>query len=108
MLSLVCHTRTLQDCSDRALAEPDMAANQPVAQTSLCQLDDLRRLAIRWTLSGLAAKPLTAGLGGGDAGLDALADRFITDNNPLIVVEQLPSGLSLGITRNKTNPPWQA
>jgi hypothetical protein len=53
----------------------------------------------------LAAKPLTAGLGGGDAGLDALADRFITDNNPLIVVEQLPSGLSLGIMRNKTKPP---
>ena len=62
LLSLVCRTRTLQDCSDRVLAEPDMAADQPVAQTSLCQLEDLRRLAVRWTLSWLAAEPLTAGL----------------------------------------------
>jgi hypothetical protein len=37
-LSLVRRTRALQDCSDRVLAEPDMAADQPVAQTSLCQL----------------------------------------------------------------------
>jgi hypothetical protein len=36
-----------------------MAADQPVAQTSLCQLEDLRRLAVRWTLSWLAAEPLT-------------------------------------------------
>jgi len=75
LLSLVRSTRALQDCSDRVLAEPDMAADQPVAQTSLCQLEDLRRLAVRWTLSWLAAEPLTAGLGGGDAGLDALADK---------------------------------
>src|SRR6267142_973948 len=75
LLSLVRSTRASQDCSDRILAEPDMAADQPVAQTSLCQLEDLRRLAVRWTLSWLAAEPLTAGLGGGDAGLDALADK---------------------------------
>lgn len=74
LLFLVRSTRALQDCSDRVLAEPDMAADQPVAQTSLCQLEDLRRFAVRWTLSWLAAEPLTAGLGGGDAGLDALAD----------------------------------
>jgi hypothetical protein len=72
LLSLVRSTRALQDCSDRVLAEPDMAADQPVAQTSLCQLEDLLRLAVRWTLSWLAAEPLTAGLGGGDAGLDGL------------------------------------
>src|SRR5271165_808129 len=41
LLSLVRSTRALQDCSDRVLAEPDMAADQPVAQTSLCQLEDL-------------------------------------------------------------------
>src|ERR1700737_4546506 len=76
LLSLVPSTRALQDCSDRVLAEPDMAADQPVAQTSLCQLEDLRRLAVRWTLSWLAAEPLTAGLGRGDAGLDALADKI--------------------------------
>jgi hypothetical protein len=75
LLSLVRSTRALQDCSHRVLAEPDMAADQPVAQTSLCQLEDLRRLAVRWTLFWLAAEPLTAGLGGGDAGLDALADK---------------------------------
>src|SRR6516162_4697764 len=75
LLSLVCRSRTLQDCSDRVLAEPDMAADQPVAQTSLCQLEDLLRLAVRWTLSWLAAEPLTACLGDGDAGLDALADK---------------------------------
>src|SRR5215469_17963607 len=75
LLSLVGSTRALQDCSDRVLAEPDMAADQPVAETSLCQLEDLRCLAVRWTLSWLAAEPLTAGLGGGDAGLDALADK---------------------------------
>src|SRR6516165_11246439 len=68
LLSLVCRSRTLQDCSDRVLAEPDMAADQPVAQTSLCQLEDLLRLAVRGTLSWLAAEPLTAGLGGGDSG----------------------------------------
>jgi hypothetical protein len=39
LLSLVRSTRALQDCSDRVLAEP--AAHQPVAQTSLCQLEDL-------------------------------------------------------------------
>src|SRR3984893_4690338 len=39
--SLVRSTRALQDCSDRVLAEPDMAAEQPVAQTSLCQLEYL-------------------------------------------------------------------
>jgi hypothetical protein len=72
LASLVRSTRALQDCSDRVLAEPDMAADQPVAQTSLCQLEDLLRLAVRWTLSWLAAEPLTAGLGGGDAGLDGL------------------------------------
>jgi hypothetical protein len=55
LLSLVRSTRALQDCSDRVLAEPDMAADQPVAQTSLCQLEDLLRLAVRWTLSWLAA-----------------------------------------------------
>src|SRR6266446_1185874 len=75
LLSLVCRTRTLQDCSDRVPAEPEVAADQPVAQTSLCQLEDLRRLAVRSTLSWLAAEPLTAGLGGGDAGFDALADK---------------------------------
>src|SRR5467141_4136268 len=75
LLSLVRSTRALQDCSDRVLVEPDMAADQPVAQTSLCQLEDLLRLAVRWTLSWLSAEPLTAGLGGGDAGLDALADK---------------------------------
>jgi hypothetical protein len=75
LLSLVRSTRALQDCSDRVLAEADTAANQPVAQTSLCQLEDVLRLAIRWTMSWLAAEPLTAGLGGGDAGLDALADK---------------------------------
>jgi DnaJ-domain-containing protein 1 len=77
LLLLVRSTRALQDCSDRVLAEPDMAADQPVAQTSLCQLEDLLRLAVRWTLSWLAAEPLTAGLGGGDAGLDAFADKAI-------------------------------
>ena len=51
LASLVRSTRALQDCSDRVLAEPDMAADQPVAQTSLCQLEDLLRLAVRWTLS---------------------------------------------------------
>jgi hypothetical protein len=56
LLSLVRCTRALQDCSDRILAEPEMAADQPVAQTSLCQLEDLRRLAVRWTLSWLAAE----------------------------------------------------
>jgi hypothetical protein len=56
LLSWVRSTRALQDCSDRVLAEPDMAADQPVAQTSLCQLEDLRRLAVRWTLSWLAAE----------------------------------------------------
>ena len=75
LLSLVRSTRALQDCSDRVLAEPDMATDQPVAQTSLCQLEDLLRLAVRWTLSWLAAEPLTACLGDGDAGLDALADK---------------------------------
>src|SRR5260370_31551753 len=75
LASLVRSTRALQDCSDRVLAEPDMAADQPVAQTSLCQLEDLLRLPVRWTLSWLAAEPLTAGLGRGDAGLDALADK---------------------------------
>jgi hypothetical protein len=38
LLSLVRSTRAMQDCSDGILAEPDMAADQPVAQTSLCQL----------------------------------------------------------------------
>ena len=38
LLSLVRSTRSMQDCSDGILAEPDMAADQPVAQTSLCQL----------------------------------------------------------------------
>src|SRR6478736_4846263 len=46
LLLLVRSTRALQDCSDRVLAEPDMAADQAVAQTSLCQLEDLRRLAV--------------------------------------------------------------
>src|SRR5439155_1124555 len=50
----------VEDCSDRVPAEPDVAADQPVAQTSLCQLEDLRRLAVRSTLSWLAAEPLTA------------------------------------------------
>src|SRR5689334_21183210 len=50
-------TRALQACSDRVLAAPDMAADHPVAQTSLCQLEDLRRLAVRWTLSWLATEP---------------------------------------------------
>jgi len=31
LLSLVRSTRALQDCSDRVLAEPDMATDQPVA-----------------------------------------------------------------------------
>ena len=62
----------LRPCS----CEPDMAADQPVAQTSLCQLEDLRRLAVRWTLSWLVAEPLTAGLGRGDARLDALTDKI--------------------------------
>ena len=75
LLSLVRRACALQDCSDRVLAEPDMAADQPVAQTGLGQLEDLRRLAVRRTLSWLAAEPLTAGLSGCDAGLDALADR---------------------------------
>jgi hypothetical protein len=78
LLSLDRSTRALQDCSNRVLAEPDVAADQPVAQTSLCQLEDLRRLAVRWTLSLLAAEPLTAGLGGGDAGFDALADAGLS------------------------------
>ena len=34
LLSLVCRTRTLQDCSDRVLAEPDMAADQSAEMTS--------------------------------------------------------------------------
>src|SRR4029077_1987813 len=61
LLSLVRRTRALQDCSDRVFAEPDMAADQPVAQTSLCQLEDLRRLAVRWTLSWVAAEPFYRG-----------------------------------------------
>jgi hypothetical protein len=83
-------TRALQDCSDRVLAEPDMAADQPVAQTNLCQLEHLLRLAVGWTLSWLAAEPLTAGLGGGDAGLDALADK-----------------VPLELGGRDATPPWQ-
>jgi hypothetical protein len=65
----------MQDCADRVLAEPDMAADQSVAQTGLGQFDDLGRLAIGWTLSWLAAEPLTASLGGGESGLRALRDH---------------------------------
>jgi hypothetical protein len=35
----------------------------------------LSRLAGRWTLSWLPAEPLTAGFGGGDAGLDGLRNK---------------------------------
>jgi hypothetical protein len=102
LLSFVCRTRTLQDCSDRVLAEPDMAADQPVAQTSICQLEDLRRLVVRWTLSWLAAEPLTAGLGGGDAGLDALAIRSRSNSASAAITEAII--LPCGVDRSNCRP----
>jgi hypothetical protein len=95
-------TRALQDCSDRVLAEPDMAADQPVAQTSLCQLEDLRRLAVRWTLSWLAAEPLTAGLGRGDAGLDAPTDKVPLELGERAITEAII--LPRGVDRSNCRP----
>ena len=91
LLSLVCRMRTLQDCSDRVLAEPDMAADQPVAQTSICQLEDLRRLAVRWTLSWVAAEPFTAGLGGGDVSSPSITMPFSVGGLPALAI---PCGFS--------------
>jgi hypothetical protein len=68
LLWLARRTRTLQYSCDRVFAEPQLSANQSVAQACLGQLQDLRSLGVRRSLSWLSTKPLATRLGGGDTG----------------------------------------
>src|SRR5262245_23160002 len=68
--------RPFDDVHERVLAEPDIAADQPVGQTFIVKGEHPLGFLLRRSLTHLPAELNAARLGRSEAGLDALPDQI--------------------------------